>query len=53
MKLDNRTRFMCTKPIREGLDVLDRFSVVVLKENEGVAKKNYESMGYTVTRVNL
>jgi len=53
MLTTNRTRLMCTKPIKEGLDILDRFSVVVLKENEDTTKKKYESMGYTVTKVNL
>jgi hypothetical protein len=53
MLTTNRTRLMCTKPVREGLDILDRFSVVALKENESAVKSKYESMGYTVTRVNL
>ena len=53
MKLDNRVRLMCLKFVREGLNVLDRFTVVVLNGDEGAAKKNYESMGYKVTKVNL
>jgi hypothetical protein len=53
MKLDNRVRLRCTKQIRTGLNVLDTFSVVVLSGEEGNVKKNYESMGCTVTKVNL
>lgn len=53
MKLTNRQRLACSKMVRKDLDVLDRFTVVVMKENESGAKSKYESMGYTVARVNL
>jgi hypothetical protein len=53
MKLENRLRLLCTKQVRDGLDVLDQFSVVVLSGNESAAKSNYEAMGYRVTKSNL
>jgi len=53
MKLDNRVRLRCTKQIKKDLNILDTFTVVVLSGEEGNAKRNYESMGYTVTKVNL
>jgi len=53
MRLDNRVRLRCTRQVRADLDILDSFSVVVLSGDEGAAKKNYESMGYTVSKVNL
>lgn len=49
----NRTRLACSKPVRDGLDVIDRFTVVVLNENVSAVKSKYEKMGYDVTRVNL
>lgn len=49
----NRTRLYCEKPVRKDLDILDRFTVVVLNENLSAAKSKYESMGYDVTRVTL
>lgn len=51
MKTDNRTRFLVSKKMRNGID--DRFTVVVLKEEETNAKKGYESRGYKVSKVNL
>ena len=53
MKLDNRIRLHCIKNVRPDLDIVDSFTVVVLKGNEGAAKNNYESMGYKVSVVNL
>lgn len=53
MKLSTRVKLLCSKPIREGHNVLDQFSVVVLRENEGAARNTYESMGYKVSRVTL
>lgn len=49
----NRTRLHCSKNVRKDLNILDWFTVVVLNEDVSAAKSKYESMGYTVTRVEL
>ncbi len=46
MKAINRVMFVCFKKLPCG--ILERFSVIVMAQDEAAAKKKYESEGYTV-----
>ena len=47
MKKQGRTTLVCRKELSCG--VMDMFEVVVKTADKDSAKKNYESMGYTVS----
>lgn len=46
MKVTNRVTLYCSKKIREG--IYDRFRVVVSKDRENDAQKEYKRQGYEV-----
>lgn len=47
MKKQGRTTLVCRKELSCG--VMDMFEVVIKTTDKDSAKKNYESMGYTVS----
>lgn len=53
MKLENRIRLLCTKPLRGGLNINDQFSIVVFKNEESTVRNKYQSLGYKVSEIAL
>lgn len=46
MKMASRTRLICRKSLRSGVE--DRFTVIVPIEKKDAARKEYERQGYKV-----